>query len=147
VNPAPDAGPRPGAEDTDLNPQALLEFLHLAPVGLLRMRTDGHILMMNPAAAQLLGHLGYGTGEPNLLRLLDPVTPDLRTLLHLFQGNAGTVFEHYRVALPAADDARRPLALGFTALMLPSDPGSLMVVVADESNAVRLERLRHGWQR
>lgn len=135
------------AEAPDLNPQALLEFLHLTPVDLLRMQADGHILMMNPAAAQLLGHLGYGAGEPHLLRLLDPVTPDLRTLLHVFQGSAGTVFEHCRAPLPAGDDARRPLALGFTALMRPSDPGSLKVVLADESNAVRLERLRQGWQR
>ena len=64
-----------------LDARALLEFLHLAPVGLLRMRPDGHILMMNPAAAQLLSHLGFGPGEPNLLDMLDPVSPDLRALL------------------------------------------------------------------
>lgn len=136
----------PVADET-LDARALLEFLHLAPVGLLRMRPDGHILMMNPAAAQLLSHLGFGPGEPNLLDMLDPVSPDLRALLHVFKGSHGQVFDHYRVSLPEGPDERRPLALGFSALMLPSDPHSLMVVVTDESNAVRLERLRKGWQR
>ncbi len=136
----------PVVDDT-LDPKALLEFLHLAPVGLLRIRPDGRILMMNPAAARMLSHLGYGPGEPNLLDLLDPVSPDVRALLHLFKGSAGQVFEQYRVHLPDSTDERRPLALGFTALMLPSDPDSLMMVVTEESNAVRLERLRKGWQR
>lgn len=133
--------------DKALDPRALLEFLHLAPVGLLRMRPDGHILMMNPAAAQLLSHLGFGPGDPNLLDMLDPVTPDLRALLHVFKGSHGQVFEQYRVNLPEGPDERRPLALGFSALVLPSDPNSLMVVVTEETNAVRLERLRKGWQR
>lgn len=133
--------------DEALNPRALLEFLHLAPVGLLRMRPDGHILMMNPAAAQLLSHLGFGPGDPNLLDMLDPVTPDLRALLHVFKGSHGQVFEQYRVNLPEGPDERRPLALGFSALVLPSDPNSLMVVVTEETNAVRLERLRKGWLR
>lgn len=141
------SAPAGAAPADDLSPQALLEFLHLAPVGLLRMRRTGEILMMNPAAAQLLGHLGYGTGEPNLLKMLDPVTPDLRTLLHVFQGSAGLVFDQYRVTLPEGPDERRPLALGLSALMLPSDPESVMVVVTEESNAVRLERMRHSWQR
>jgi hypothetical protein len=124
------------------NAAAMLEFLHLAPVGLMRMRSDGEMLMMNPVSAQLLAHIGLGSGPPNLLRLLDPITPDVRTLLGIFEGDSGTVFENYRVPLPEGDDPRRPLALGLTVMLLPSDPGSLMVVVTDESNAVRLERLR-----
>lgn len=144
MTPAADRDP---ALPEDSDPQALLEFLHLAPVGLLRMRTSGEILMMNPVAAQLLGHLGFGVGAPNLLRMLDPVTPDLRTLLHVFKGSSGVVFEQYRVTLPEGDHPRRPLALGLTGLMLPSDPDSLMVVVTEESNAVRLERLRQSWHR
>lgn len=131
-------------EDDELDPQALLEFLHLAPVGLMRMRHDGRLIMMNPVAAQLLAHLGFGDQELNLLNMLDPVSPDIRTLLRVFKGDAGSVFQNYRVMLPSRDDPRAPLALGFSALQLPSDPDVLMMVVTDESNAVRLERLRKG---
>ena len=106
-----------------------------------------HDVGEGPAAAQLLSHLGFGPGEPNLLDMLDPVSPDLRALLHVFKGSHGQVFDQYRVNLPEGPDERRPLALGFSALVLPSDPNSLMVVVTEETNAVRLERLRKGWQR
>lgn len=130
------------ALDDALDARALLEFLHLAPVGLLRIRLDGMIVMMNPAAAQLLAPLGLGARDPNLLLLLDPVSPDIRTLLQVFEGERGNVFQNYRVVLPPNDDPRAPLALGFSALMLPSDKTTLMIVVTDESNALRLERLR-----
>ena len=34
--------------------EALIQFLYLAPIGLMQTRMDGEILMVNPLCAQLL---------------------------------------------------------------------------------------------
>ena len=50
---------------------------------------------------------------------------------------------------PAPDNApsEAPIALGVTVLRLPSDPDSLMVVLTDESAAIKLQRLQASWMR
>ena len=139
--------------------QALLEFVHLAPVGLVRARASGEVLMMNPQAAQLLAPLGFGDADAadgddalNLLAILDRASPDIRMLVQGFSG-PGVVCEGYRVQLPEvaapahAAAAEAPIALGVTVLRLPSDPDSLMVVLTDESAALKLHRLQASWIR
>lgn len=133
----------------------MMQFLHLAPVGLLRVDRAGTIVLMNPTAAQLLALLGLGREAPgrlpNLFDLTDRVAPDIRTLVSLFNDDSGVVLDKYRVLLDKADAGSRPagapIALGITALRLPADPDSLMVVVSDESSTVRLQRLQSQWLR
>jgi hypothetical protein len=142
--------PLPGDASLVDEYRALLQFIHLAPVGLVKARRDGRIDLMNPMAAQLLAPLGFGegTGGLNLLTILDRASPDIRTLVQLQQGSAGVVCENYRITLPEADHApeEAPVALGVTLMMLGDVLDSLMAVITDESAAVRLQHLKASWR-
>ncbi len=142
-----DTQPSPEALLADY--RALLHFIHLVPVGLVRATPDGDIDVMNPMAAQLLAPLGFGPAHEalNLFSILDRASPDIRTLVTAFLGDTGVVCENYRILLPDAptspEDA--PIALGVTVLMLSRAVHGLMVVITDESAAVRLQRLKATW--
>lgn len=48
---------KPESDAEDLQPpayEALIQFLYQAPIGLLQIRPDGSVTMMNPRSAQLL---------------------------------------------------------------------------------------------
>jgi hypothetical protein len=129
---------------------ALLQFIHLAPVGLVQTAANGDIQMMNPKAAQLLAPLGFGEGMLNLFDTLDKASGDIRALAEVFAGSTGVVCENYRILLPAAEgDGSQPVpeALGLTILMLTNSPASLMAVITDETNAMKLQRLQSTWMR
>lgn len=129
--------------------QVLQEFLHLAPVGLLRVSDDGSITMMNPMSAQLLAPLGLGAQlEPNLFELLEPVSQDIRLLVQTFRDTVGLICENFRIMMPtAAGDNDRPLALGITVMRVSAREDPLMVVVTDQTSAVKLQRLQGGFMR
>jgi len=141
--------PLPGGSSLVDEYRALLQFIHLAPVGLVKSRRDGAIDLMNPMAAQLLAPLGFGDGAGglNLLSILDRASPDIRTLVQLQQDSAGVICENYRVALPEVEHApdNAPIALGITLLMLGDVLNSLMAVITDESSAMRLQHLKASW--
>lgn len=141
-------------DDADLTQeyQTLLQFVHMVPVGLVRFRRSGDILMVNPMAAQLLGVLGFDHEGFNLFTMTDRVSPDVRSMVQGFSGGPGVLCENFRLLLPLADaqgDARgdRPQAMGITIVQPPTDPDSLMMVITDDSGALKLERLRAGWIR
>ena len=129
--------------------QVLQEFLHLAPVGLLRLADGGDIAMMNPMAAQLLAPLGLGSQlQPNLFELLEPISQDIRLLVQTFSDTVGVICENFRVMMPTSrDDVERPLALGVTVMRVSAREDPLMVVVTDQSSAVKLQRLQGGFMR
>ena len=126
----------------------LMRFVHLAPVGLVQTNRHGDIQQINPKAVQLLAPLGLAQGELNFLKLLDAASSDLRTLLHVFAHSSGVICENHRIELPASfthpDGVQ---AFGLTVLMLDADRDSLMVVITDETHALKLQRLQAQWQR
>lgn len=140
---------QPSAEALLADYRALLHFIHLVPVGLVRATPEGDIDVMNPMAAQLLAPLGFGPDHEtlNLFSILDRASPDIRTLVTAFMGDTGVVCENYRIALPDAAQApeEAPIALGITVLLLSRALHGLMVVITDESAAVRLQRLKASW--
>jgi hypothetical protein len=143
---APAPGPDEAHAALQREYQSLLQFIHLAPVGLVQARRSGLITMMNPTAAQLLAHIGFGEGDGdlNLFETLDKASTDIHTLVQAFNRSAGIVCENFRILIPDADRADdAPIALGIT--VLQADPDSLMVVITDESNAVKLQRLQATW--
>jgi nitrogen-specific signal transduction histidine kinase len=128
--------------------QVLQEFLHLAPVGLLRMSDSGEITVMNPMAAQLLTPLGLGLGQINLFEVLESYSQDIRMLVQTFSDTVGVICENFRVLLPqTAESDDGPLALGVTVMRVSARDDPLMVVVTDQSNAVKLQRLQGGFMR
>lgn len=119
--------------------EALLQFLYLAPVGIVQTALDGSIVMINPLSAQLLMPLSRDGGLDNLFDALEQVAPELRNLVDQFPQAHGTVCDSLRVQLsagiPGKKDARM---LSLTVLKL--DDSRLMAVISDITQAVKRER-------
>lgn len=120
--------------------EALLQFLYLAPVGLVQLHSDGEIVMINPLSAQLLLPLAQDTGLTNLFAVLEDIAPDLRHQVAQFASPHGTICDGLRLQLrPLTREARQPQCLSLSLLKL--DESLLMAVLTDISEQVRRERL------
>ena len=123
--------------------EALIQFLYLAPVGLVQADIDGAIVMMNPISAQLLMPLSRDGGLDNLFDALDSVAPDLRYLCHQFERPSGKICDGLHVHLNAGGSGttsgkKLPQILSVTLLKL--DATRLMAVIDDVTTQVRRER-------
>jgi diguanylate cyclase (GGDEF)-like protein/PAS domain S-box-containing protein len=122
--------------------EALIQFLYLAPVGLVQADSHGEIAMMNPISAQLLMPLSRDGGLDNLFTALQDVAPELRTLCAGFEAPSGKVCDGLHVHLNAggvaASAKRVPQILSITLLKL--DATRLMAVISDVTEQVRRER-------
>ncbi len=78
--------------------EALIQFLHLAPVGLAQTSLDGEIALINSVSAQLLMPLSRYGSLSNLFTALESVAPELRHLAASFEQPHGMVWR--RVANP-----------------------------------------------
>lgn len=126
-------------DDIAAEHEALLQFLYLAPVGIVQTTVDGTISMINPLSAQLLMPLATDGDLVNLFETLAPVAPELRALVAGFTAASGTVCDAHRVQLTAGIPGRedpRFLSLGIVKL----DARRLMVVLSDITLAIRRER-------
>lgn len=119
--------------------EALLQFLYLAPVGLVQANIDGEIAMMNPIAAQLLMPLSRNGGLDNLFVALEHVAPELRGAAARHAEPHGKVCDGLHVCLDAGSGARRDAqVLSLTLLKL--DDERLMAVISDVTEQLRRER-------
>ncbi|UVW26961.1 diguanylate cyclase [Massilia sp. H6] len=119
--------------------EALIQFLYLAPVGLVQADLDGVIAMMNPISAQLLMPLSRDGGLDNLFTALESIAPELRHLCASFDRPSGKICDGMRVRLnpgPSAKDAPQILAI----TLLKLDDQRLMAVIDDITVQVRRER-------
>ncbi len=115
--------------------EALLEFLYLAPVALMRFRPDGRIDLANAEAARLLIPLAADADMTNIYPLLLPLLPDLRQRVAGFRAPFGQICQQVRLTVPGAA----------TVLLLTVnkiDPTTFMAVVLDITQTVDL-RARH----
>jgi len=117
--------------------EALIQFLYLAPVGLVQTNVQGDVTMMNPVAAQLLMPLSHDGGLDNLFTALAGVAPELRERTAQHGEPYGKICDGLHVYLQAG--ARRgPQILALTLLKL--DPERVMAVINDITEQVRRER-------
>ena len=120
--------------------EALMQFLYLAPVGLVQAGIDGEIVMINPISAQLLMPLQRDGNLVNLFTALESVAPELRHLCATFARPSGLVCDglHIHLNAGAGRHARQPQVLSLSLLKL--DGERLMAVLSDVSEQVRRER-------
>jgi diguanylate cyclase (GGDEF)-like protein/PAS domain S-box-containing protein len=119
--------------------EALLQFLYLAPVGLLQMRADGDVVMINPLCAQLLMPLSRTGGLSNLFQVLQNVAPDLSLRVSEFAPLHGKVCDALHLQIDSGLPGRRdPQVLSLTLLKL--DAERLMAVIDDVSASVKRDR-------
>lgn len=133
---APAPMPRSSLEDEH---EALIQFLYMAPVGLVQLAHDGQILMINPVSAQLLMPLSADGNLCNLFSALADVAPDLRHRCAAFQAPHGLVCDALRLPLHAGVRGQsEPQVLSLSLLKL--DAQRLMAVLGDITQQVRRER-------
>ena len=119
--------------------EALIQFLYIAPIGLLQARIDGEILMVNPLCAQLLMPLSRDGDLSNLYSALERVAPDLRSRVKAFEGPHGMICENWELRVsadPSTNAGRRILSL----TLLKLDEQRLMAVLGDVTLSVQRER-------
>lgn len=120
--------------------EALLQFVYLAPVGVVQFGNAGDIDMMNPMAAQLLMPLTRDGMLTNLLDALDGVAPELRPMVTATRDAHGAICRDHRVAMPRSgrgDGTAQVLAVSLIRL----DAERLMGIISDVSEAARQEML------
>ncbi|MBY0243702.1 MAG: diguanylate cyclase [Burkholderiaceae bacterium] len=118
--------------------EALLQFLYMAPVGLVQLSADGTILMLNPLSAQLLMPLSNDGELTNLFDALASVAPDLRLMCTAFPAPCGQICDATRLYLHADGSASGPQVLSLSMLKLDAD--RLMAVLSDITVQDRRER-------
>ena len=122
--------------------EALLQFLYLAPVGLVSTTLDGSVTMLNPLSAQLLMPVAPHGELSNLFDALEGVAPELRSLAADFRQPRGSICDNHRAQLTAGVKGQEdPRYLGITLIKL--DEQRLMAVLNDISQLVKQERLLH----
>ena len=135
--PGADAGPDLAAEH-----EALMQFLYLAPVGLVQAGADGGITLINPISAQLLMPLSRDGCLDNLFTALEDVAPDVRTLCEQFTAPRGRICDGLHIHLHGGGGRAGPRILALSIVKL--DPARLMAVLQDVTLQVERERqLRH----
>ena len=122
--------------------EALIQFLYLAPVGLVQADIDGSIALLNPISAQLLMPLSRDGGLDNLFTALESVAPELRHLCADFERPSGKICDGLHVHLHAGSAGsagkKVPQVLALTLLKL--DAERIMAVIDDVTLQVRRER-------
>jgi PAS domain-containing protein len=116
--------------------QDLLQFLYAAPVGLVHAGLDGHIELINAAAARWLLPLSGEARLDNLFQLLAGVAPDLRQRVEHRAAATGVVVEGLRLELRGSRRGRdHPEHVALT-LSVPGD-ARLMAVFNDVTQQVQ----------
>lgn len=119
--------------------EALLQFLYLAPVGLVQIGVRGEIRFINPRSATLLMPLSRDSGLDNLFEVLEPVAPELRNLLDGFAAPSGQVCDGYRIQLTAGVPGKEdPKLLAISLVKI--DPERVMAVLSDVTLIAKRER-------
>jgi diguanylate cyclase (GGDEF)-like protein/PAS domain S-box-containing protein len=119
--------------------EALLQFLYIAPIGLLQARMDGEILMVNPLCAQLLMPLVPDGEMCNLFTALGGVAPDLRHRAEAFPDDYGMVCDAVHLHVGTPQPGRKSVqTLSLTLLKLDSE--RLMAVLSDVTESVQRDR-------
>ena len=121
--------------------EALTQFVYMAPAGLVQARSDGEIVMINPAAAQLMMPLSNDGDLSNLFTVLEGIAPDLRSRLAAFAAPQGMVCDGLHLLAPGGADGGRRL---FSFSLIKLDNRRVMAMLQDVTAQAQRERLlRH----
>lgn len=119
--------------------ETLLQFLYVAPVGLVQIDAAGEIAMINPLSAQLLMPLTRDAGLVNLFSALQGVAPDLRQRVQRFKEPQGRVCDAMPLQVSAGVRGQSdPQVLSLSLIKLDDD--KLMAVINDISLQVKREK-------
>lgn len=119
--------------------EALIQFLYIAPIGLLQARHDGEIVMVNPLCAQLLMPLSRDGELVNLYTAFESLAPDLRHRVQAFDAAHGMVCDALQLQVGRTQARRKDVqVLSLTLMKLDSE--RLMVVLSDVTQSFKRDR-------
>lgn len=126
-------------DDLKSEHEALLQFLYMAPVGLVQMNSEGEIAMINPLSAQMLMPVSPNGDLSNLFVTLENVAPELKSLCSSFTKKRGQICDSLRIQLTAGIPGKEdPKVLSISLVKLDTD--RIMAVISDVSLAVKRDR-------
>ena len=117
--------------------EALLGFVYMFPVGVLRTGINGDLQMMNPYAAQMLVPITRTPMLHNLFDALESCAPELRDMVTRFPAKRGSICQQHRIFVSRSGPG--PNVVACTLLKLDAD--RLMAVLQDVTQQVEQERL------
>ncbi len=120
--------------------EALLQFLYMAPIGLVQLANDGSVELMNPMSASLLMRLAPGGSLDNLFDALAGVAPQLRQQAADFPGSSGSVGEPVRIALPTSADGAQSAGSTLSLALFKLDAQRMMAMLRDATDEVASEQ-------
>lgn len=123
--------------------EALIQFLYLAPVGLVQADAGGNISLMNPLSVQLLMPVAQGGCVANLFDAFDAIAPELRALTIAFGAPNGVICEGHQIFLhpDGTDTVKRGTPEVLSVSLVKQGENRLMAVIHDITEQVRRERL------
>ncbi|WP_083637943.1 sensor domain-containing diguanylate cyclase [Caballeronia sordidicola] len=123
-------------ESLEAEHEALLSFMYLSPIGIIRSTLSGEVDMLNPLSVQLLMPLAGSGGVTNVFESLSDVAPELRNLASSFKAERGSVCEGHHIVLTPARERSTVLSCN----ILKVNDGTLMTTLTDISRQVEAER-------
>jgi diguanylate cyclase (GGDEF)-like protein/PAS domain S-box-containing protein len=116
--------------------EALLQFLYLMPVAVLRLVPDGAVDLLNPKAVQLLHDLDFDAGQANGATIMEGLQSGLADLWRASVGRIGPVLS------PTLCTLQRPVRgpLHVLVQIVRTDGHFTMLVLEDVTTTVEQER-------
>jgi hypothetical protein len=84
--------------------EELLQFLYLAPVGIVKFGVDGAVDLINPMASQVLMPLIPKCDLSNLYDALADLVPDLRQIVAKFSDTTGVILDRERLEVAGGSE-------------------------------------------
>jgi diguanylate cyclase (GGDEF)-like protein len=134
--------PTPAAEGDAEAYEALLQFVYMAPIGLVQIGMDGTVELMNPMAASLLMSLLPHASLDNLFDALEGFAPQLRERSAAFAGAFGSVCDPLRITVPTSNDAGATPVRTMSVALFKLDGARMMAMLRDATDDVARETLR-----
>ena len=121
--------------------EALLQFLYMCPVGIIRLTLNGNIEQINPKATMLLMQISAKDDAANLFSTLSQFAPELRNVVSAFAEPHGTIVENYTIDVRHGAARKDAPSLVLALTLIKVDAATLMAVLTDISKLAEQEQM------
>ncbi len=119
--------------------EEVMGFLYRAPVPVVRIATNGEILMITPPAANLLMQLTGGTFFGNFFEIIETCAPEIRSLIEGFPGS-GIICDSLPITVVPNSVSHKGLILQFNIHKIDEDELMVMILDVTDQKQAELDR-------
>ncbi len=116
--------------------EALLGFLYMCPIGVVRLDLEGEIDLANPQAARYMLAITRQAAMDNFFVALENCAPELRHMVQSFGLKTGAICDQHRIFIRGSGPGVRTLACS----MIKVSKSVVMAVLQDATKQVEQER-------